>query len=119
MAKVADYAIVADNWVLEKDKNIVNFEVPANIDKGSRCILGFMINTNHLDDMKLVIRLNGTNVWNWSLPGHVDEPARFFQEVVAAGVVVPGTNEFKFTSSSDDATVVEVSDVVVWFQANI
>ncbi|HSF32542.1 MAG TPA: hypothetical protein VLK82_18985 [Candidatus Tectomicrobia bacterium] len=119
MARVADYSIIADGWVVEAQKDTINFEVPSNIDAGSRAILGFMLDVHNLDDMTLTIRLNGTKVWTWNYSGGSSHPARFFQEVIAAGVVKPGTNVFSFDSSSGDYRFVQLSDIVVWWQANI
>jgi hypothetical protein len=119
MPRIADYVIVADNWVLEKDQDTINFEVPSNIDKGSRAILGFMLEADHIGEMKLTLRLNGENVWNWTFGGAKKEPAQFFQEVAGAGVLLPGSNKFTFRSSVSESTVVRGSDVVVWFQVNI
>src|SRR5258707_128346 len=116
MARVADYAIVADNWVVDGTQNQINFNVPSNIDAGSRCVIGFMMKTDHLDAMTLKLRMNGTEIWNWSWSGGSNDPARFFQEVVAAGVVKPGTNVFSFDTSSGDFRFTELSDIVVWFQ---
>jgi hypothetical protein len=101
------------------DQDTINFEVPSNIDKGSRAILGFMLDADHIGDMKLTLRLNGENVWNWSFGGSENQPARFFQEVVGAGILQPGSNKFTFRSTVAEATSVRVSDVVVWFQVNI
>jgi hypothetical protein len=39
--------------------------------------------------------------------------------VIEAGVVKPGTNVFSFESSSDDYKFVQLSDIVLWWQANI
>jgi hypothetical protein len=119
MARVADYAIVADSWVVDGVKNEISFTVPSNIDAGSRSVIGFMLKTDHLDAMTLTLRMNGFEIWNWSWSGGSDDPARFFQEVVAAGVVKPGRNVFSFDTSSGDARFTELSDIVVWFQANI
>ncbi len=119
MARVADYAIVADGWVVEATKNTITFNVPANIDERSRCIVGFMLKVENEDDMTLKLRMNGNDIWDWQWTGGSDDPARFFQEVVSAGVVKPGANVFSFDSSSGDFRFVELSDIVVWFQANI
>jgi hypothetical protein len=119
MARVADYAIIADGWHVEGfDSTTMNFEVPSNIDNGSRSVLGFMMKVENFDDLTLRLKINGTQVWSWSVSGSSDYPARFFQEVVAAGVVNPGTNTFSFHSSSDDYRFTELSDIVIWFQAN-
>ncbi|HEV8590525.1 MAG TPA: hypothetical protein VGQ55_00365 [Pyrinomonadaceae bacterium] len=118
MARVADYAIIADSWVVDGTQNQINFNVPSNIDGGSRCVIGFMMKTDHLDSMTLKLRMNGTEIWNWSWSSGSDDPARFFQEVVAAGVVQPGANVFSFDTSSGDFRFTELSDIVIWFQAN-
>lgn len=119
MARVADYSIIADGWVVEANQDTINFNVPSTIDAGSRTVLGFMLKVGNLDDMTLKLRINGTEVWNWSWSGSSDDPARFFQEVVAAGVVKPGANVFSFDSSSGDFRFVELSDIVITWQANI
>ncbi len=117
MARVADYSIIADGWVVQATQDTINFQVPSNIDAGSRSILGFMLHVNNLDDLTLTLRLNGTKVWNWNYTG--GNRFQFFQEVVGAGVVKPGENVFSFESSSGDFHLVELSDIVVWWQANI
>jgi hypothetical protein len=119
MARVADYAIVTDSWVLEMDKHSLNFEVPSNIDGGSRSVLGFMLQVGHLDDMKLTLKLNDKEIWNWNYEGSDTNTLQYFQEVVDAGRVKGGKNVFSFHSTSEDATFVQLSDIVLWFQANI
>ena len=117
MARVADYSIVADGWVVEATQDTINFQVPATIDAGSRSILGFTLQVDNLDDLTLTLRLNGTKVWTWNYPD--GNRVQFFQEVIAAGVVRPGTNVFSFESSSGDFRFVQLSDIVVWWQANV
>ena len=51
--------------------------------------------------------------------GSYDPMIRYFHEVIPAGVLKGGNNTFKFKSSSDDYTYLELSDIVVWWQANI
>jgi predicted aldo/keto reductase-like oxidoreductase len=118
MARVADYSIVTDAWVIEAAQHSINFDVPSNIDPGSRSVLNFMLSVDHIDDMTLVVRINSSEVWNWTYKGD-SQTVMFFQEVVSAGVVKPGTNTFSFHTTTDDATAVQFSDVVVWCQANI
>jgi hypothetical protein len=119
MARVADYSIIADGWVLERDKDSINFDMPSNVDSGSRCVLGFMFDAGTLDDTTVTVKLNGTQVWSWTASGSYDGPIRFFQEVIPAGVLKSGSNTFKFHSSSDDFTFLQLSDIVVWWQANV
>jgi len=117
MARVADYSIVTDGWVVEANQDTISFEVPENVHTGSRSILGFMLEVYNLDDTTLTLRLNGEKVWTWKYSG--GRRVTFFQEVIAAGVVKAGTNVFSFDSSSGDARFVQISDVVVWWQASI
>jgi hypothetical protein len=119
MARVADYSIIADGWVVEATQDTISFTVPSTIDAESRSILGFMLDVDNLDDMTLTLRLNGTKVWTWNYSGGSSYPVRFFQEVIAAGVLEPGTNVLSFDSSSGDYRYVALSDIVVWWQANI
>lgn len=119
MARVADYSIIADGWVLERDQNSIDFSMPSNVDAGSRCILGFMFDAGSLDDITVTLKLNGTEVWTWSNSGSYDGMIRYFHEVIPAGVLKGGNNTFKLKSSSDDYTFLQLSDIVVWWQANI
>lgn len=116
MARVADYSIIADGWVLERDKDTIDFEVPSNIDAGSRSILGFMLLHDSEDEMSLTLRMNGTEVWEYNFSS--GRRLRSFLEVIGAGIVKPGKNVFSFQSSGG-YTMVKLSDIVVWWQANI
>jgi hypothetical protein len=118
MPRVADYSIIADNWVVEAVQNSVKFNVPETIDLKSQCILGFMIQASHTDDMTLTVRINGTQVWKWSYTGG-HKHTQFFQEVIAGGIVKSGENTFSFQTSVDDHAFVQLSDIVLWWQANI
>jgi len=118
MPRVADYSIVTDAWVLEFDQHSIDFEIPSNIDSSSRCILGFMVDVFHVDSMVLTLRLNGAQVWQRSFPGD-SKRVHFFQEVIAAGIAKPGTNTLSFRTTGGEATANQLSDVVLWFQANI
>lgn len=119
MAQIADYTIVTDSWFEVLEEDTIEFNVPSNIDKGARSILGFMIDIHHNDDAKVAVRLNGTQVWNWSYVGNVDERAQFFQEVVSAGLLKAGANKLRFRATSDEGMNLKFSDVVFWWQANI
>lgn len=119
MARVADYSIVADGWVVEATQDTRNFEVPSTIDAGSRSILGFMLDVANQESLTLTLRMNGTKVWTWHYSGGSSHPVRFFQEVIPAGVLKPGTNVFSIDSSSSEKWFVQLSDIVVWWQANI
>jgi hypothetical protein len=118
MPRVADYSIISDSWVVEANQDTIDFEVPSNIDKGSRTILGFMFQAHHLDDMNVELRINGTKVWSWTWSGDAKRVG-YFQEVVAKGLVEPGGNTLNFGSDSDEVTFFQLSDIVLWWQANI
>lgn len=118
MPRVADYSILADSWWTEgHSPDPITFSVASNVDAGSRSILSFLLHTWNADDMTLKIRLNGVEVWSWSYSD--GERIRFFQEVLPAGLVKAGTNNLSIDSSSGDFRMVKVSDVVIWWQANI
>jgi hypothetical protein len=120
MARVADYVIIRDAWKVDAGGfNTITFTVPNNIDVGSRCVLNFMFKAETLDDTTVSVAINGTTVWNWTASGAVDPPIRCMQEVVDAHLVKPGENIFQFDTNSGDFTFTELSDIVLWIQANI
>jgi hypothetical protein len=117
MARVADYSIIADDWVVEAQQDTIYFDVPSTIDDVSPGVLGFMLHTHNLDDMTLSLRLNGVKVWEYFFPD--GDRLQFYQEVIDPGVVVSGPNVFSFESSSGDYRLIRLSDIVLWWQANI
>jgi len=120
MPRVADYSILIDEWWTEGfSPSPIEFTIPNNINKDSRSILGFKLRYWNEDDMTLTIKLNSVSVWHWSVPSTGDTSFRFIQEVVPKGLAVPGTNRLTVHSSSDDFRSVGVSDVVLWWQADI
>jgi len=119
MPRVADYSIISDGWVAGPDNDQIEFTVASNVDPGSRSILGFMLDVKNNDDLTIKIRINGSEVWKWNYSGSSDHPVRYFQEVVGAGIVKPGTNVFSIDTSSGDKHYVGLSDIVIWWQANI
>lgn len=112
MARVADYSIVTDGWVVEANQDTIAFDIPDTIHDGSRTVLNFMLEVYNLDDTTMSLRLNGDKVWTWTFPE--GRRIRCWQEVVAAGVARAGRNVFSFESSSGDARFVQMSDVVLW-----
>lgn len=117
MPRIADYTIITDAWVVEDDDTTIEFNVPSNIDGGSRCILGFMLQEYNSDDVTVRLRINGESVWSWNYSD--GNRVMFFQEVIAAGLVKPGKNVLGLTTSSSDVRFTQISDVVLWWQANI
>jgi len=119
MARVADYVIIRDAWKVDDGStNPIKFSVPSNIDTGSRCVLNFMFKVDTSDDMELDILINGEVVWTWHASGAQDPPMRTIQEVVAANIVHSGENLFQFETGGT-WRFTELSDIVLWFQANI
>ncbi len=95
------------------------FEItlPKSLNVGSRSILGFMLRTHNVDPVTIDFRLNGKKVWNWKYsPG---KRVRHFQEVVGGNTLQVGKNVLSMHGSSDAGFAVAVSDMVLWWQANI
>jgi hypothetical protein len=44
----------------------VQWELPVSVDVGSRSILAFGLKVDNLDDVHIVFRINGVEVWNWN-----------------------------------------------------
>ena len=117
MPRVADYSIISDAWVVEGVQDTIIFEVPSTIDENSRTVIGFMLEILNADDLTIELRMNGIRIWHWSYSD--GRRVGFFQEVLNAGVVRAGRNVFSFDSSSGDVRFVQLSDIVLWWQANI
>jgi len=121
MARIADYTIITDGWVVKTTGESIEFQVPDNVNVGARSILGFMIDVNNNGELDIKIRLNGTQVWNWHYSDFSRLPVRYFQEVIGGGVLKPGTNVFRLTGDgpTDDKFFVQISDAVLWMQVDI
>ena len=117
MARVADYTIISDGWISEIDQDTINFSIPSTIDTESPSILGFMLHVNNVDDTVVSIHINGTKVWDWNYGG--GDRFQFFQEVITSPVLKAGQNKFKFDHSGGVGVFMQVSDVVIWWQAKI
>jgi hypothetical protein len=71
-------------------------------------------------EMTVTIRLNSISVWQWKSSSTSDSATyRFIQEVIPKGLAVSGTNRLTIDSDSGDFRWVGVSDVVLWWQADI
>jgi hypothetical protein len=129
MARVADYSIITDGSMQTAS---VAFTVPDNVHTGSRSVLRFKIKARGFDNgdvpfgtfdgMSTKIFLNGSTVWTWNW-SNKENPTRVFQEVVPAGAVRPGENTFsydvKFNDPDGGLSIIEISDAVLWWQAEI
>ena len=119
MARIADYTIIADAWVIQADQDTIEFQVSANLNVPSRAVLGFMLDVDNNGELTLKIRLNGHEVWSWHYSDESRHPVRYFQEVIGGNVVRPGTNVLSFDGSSGDKWFAQISDAVLWFQVNV
>ena len=119
MARIADYTIITDAWVIEGNQDTIEFAIPSNLNVSSSSILGFMFKLNSTDGVTIKFRLNGIEVWSWNFSDGSDLPTRYFQEVVGGNVLRPGTNVFSMQSSSGGKTFMQISDAVLWIQVNI
>jgi hypothetical protein len=121
MPRVADYSILVDEWWTEgHSPDPIEFTVPHNINKDSRSILGFKLRYWNFNEMTITVRLNSVSVWHWTVPSTTDATAfRYIQEVIPKGLPVPGTNRLTVESESHDYLSVGISDVVLWWQADI
>ena len=120
MPRVADYSILVDKWWTEGfSPDPIEFTIPKNINKDSRSILGFKFQYWNAATMTLTIRLNSVPVWHWTVPATDELDRRYIQEVVSEGLAVAGTNRLTVVSDTGDYRYVAVSDVVLWWQADI
>ena len=119
MARIADYVIITDAWVIQADQDTIEFPVPGNINLGARSILGFMLDVDNVGELRIKMRLNGHEVWSWHYSDESRHPVRYFQEVIGGNVVRPGTNVFSLDASSGELNFVQISDAVLWIQVNV
>jgi hypothetical protein len=61
MPRVASYSIIMDRADGGGPDNLT-FEVPSNIDPGSRSVLGFMLEVYHVEPLNLTLEINGVQV---------------------------------------------------------
>lgn len=118
MQRVASFSVVSDAWVVEAIQNTISFDVPSHLDSGSQSVLSFMLDISCSENTSLILRMNGLRVWHWNY----SEDTRLvqnYQEVLNPGVLRAGTNVFSFDSSSGDVRFLQLSDIVVWWQANL
>jgi hypothetical protein len=118
MARIADYTIITDNWVVQATQDTFEFQVPDNLNVESRAVLGFMLDVDNNGELTIKMRLNGTQVWSWHYSDESRHPVRYFQEVIGGNVVRPGTNVLSFDGSSGDKWFAQISDAVLWIQVN-
>jgi hypothetical protein len=112
--RVADYTIITDSWNASFE---IEFTIPESFEPGNRCVLTFMIATRGIEDVVVRMRLNGNEVWVWDF-GEDDPPPQCFQEVIKTGVVRAGKNVLSFDPLTGP-TALKLSDVVLWWQANV
>lgn len=116
MPRVASYTIIADAWTAGPR---LDFEVPAAIVPDSRCILTFMLDPDVGAEASVEVLVNGVAVWHWTFPEEAARFARFYQEVIPAGLVVPGSNRLELRLAPGTTGLVLISDVVLWWQSEL
>jgi hypothetical protein len=117
MPRIADYAIIADANRTWGDIEEIHFTLPDSCDLGSRSILAWMLTIKTVaDQVNLNVLVNGVQTYNAHFGGNRYGP---LFEVVNANVLKHGDNVVNFLFTMDDATSVVISDIVLWWQANI
>ena len=126
MPRIADYAIVSGGSVTmtkpggDIDKEF-EFSLASNAHLASRTIFGFIADPSNATNLKFRVLLNGSEIRSLELDGgHFRGTVH---EVVAANLLKKGSgsanvNKVKFELTSGSGTL-HVSDVVVWFQADV
>jgi hypothetical protein len=117
MSRVADYSIVEDKKLAVSGVVSRDFQVPPNVNPGSSGIVSFVVTrTDDVEDGSLSIKINGVSVYNatYSADFGLD---RGVQEVFGPDILKSGKNQMEINMNPGGGTV-EISDIVVWFQAN-
>jgi hypothetical protein len=118
-ARIADYSIIRENALTVVGLDEIAWKMPANLDRGSRSILGFILRLADIDNWVQVRVL---------INGHITYKRRFESDyygtiiqVVKKNFLLHGQNiiNFEVTGGDDLRVVVKVADVVLWWQANI
>ena len=120
MGNVANFTVIRDAWNQDLYDG-VDFEVQSAIDTDRRAVLTFMLHNYSEGDATVTLRINGKKVWTWSFS---EDKTRFYQEVLAADVIHPGTNRincevYRNDDGRFDFAAAELSDIVLWYRVNI
>jgi hypothetical protein len=119
MPVVADYAIVSDEFfTLDPTKSkLINFTLPDLPHEGSRRVLMFTIDLVGADDLKLVLKLNGSQVWSATYNG-----GAFFSthEVIPKGfdALNQTQNQMLWLCGPGDGAA-KIGDIVIFYQHQI
>lgn len=114
MPRVADYTVIADSWTQGGE---IEFNIPENFEPDNRCVHTFVLSADGLEDVQVTISLNGNQVFHWDFNDD-HPPPQMFQEVIQTEIVRAGKNVFGFDFHTGP-TALKVSDVVLWWQANV
>jgi hypothetical protein len=120
MGNVANFTVIRDAWTTGLYDG-VDFEVNSAISAERRTVLTFMLRNFSEGDVTVSVKVNGKKVWNWKF---TEAKTRFYQEVLGADVIRPGTNKISCEVSRDsdgkfDFAGVEFSDIVLWYRVSI
>jgi hypothetical protein len=116
MPRAANFTVIADSWTAHAR---IDFEIPSTIDVQSRPVLTFMLDPEGDTDLELHVLVNGQSVWRWRFRPDASRVARLYQEVLPSGLVVPGPNRMELSHNKSTSEPILVSDVVLWWQANL
>jgi hypothetical protein len=115
MPSAANFTVISDAWSAAPR---FDFQVPESIDPSSMPVLGFMLDPDVGAEAEVRLLLNGEPVWRWRFGPQDTGAARFFQEVIPAGVAKPGANRLEWDSSNRSAGRILTSDIVLWWHAS-
>ena len=116
MPRTANFTVISDGWSAAKR---FDFQLPESLDIGSRLVLGFMLDPDIGGEAEVRFMLNAEAVWRWKFSADDHGAARFFQEVIPAGIARAGANRLELEVVVPSADAVLTSDIVLWWHENL
>ncbi|HEU4348254.1 MAG TPA: hypothetical protein VFR35_10745 [Actinoplanes sp.] len=118
MPTIADYTVVQDSAIaLPKSNGDIDHDYPAfsatGVSTTSRSVLMFRVNPT--GTATLEVRLNGTTLLTQTFD---TEPQRSWHEVVEANIVLASNNILTVSKTSGGGSL-DISDVVLFYQATV
>ena len=119
MPVVADYEIISDEFFTIDPSNskVINFDLPDLPHEGSRRVLMFTIDLVGADDLKLILKLNGSQVWTATYNG-----GNFFSihEVLPKGFdALHQTGNQMLWMAGPGHGAAKIGDIVIFYQHQI
>ena len=119
MATVGDYAVLADGTVtLEIGGDIDRtypFSLPSNLNRDLSAVMTLRMEAEKPSSLKWQMDVNGTVIMTFT---HSTDRFCSIQEVFGASILQPGNNNATVKVLSGSGNL-DVSDIVVHFQANV